>query len=286
MNWTHPCSNFTPPDLNENTTIDEVASQLKTELCKALDATAPIRSIKFTNRPKHPWFNKCIREQKSVVKNHERKWRKYKQQHQWQAYTKERNVYNRLLIYQKKQTISKKINESKNDMKQLFHLVNSITMNKAPNPMPERKTDAQLAGEMASFFLDKIEKIRLQFQNTDQYILEVNASVPRLHELLPLTDEEIGKEICSMNNKTCELDAIPTYLIKDILPAVLKTITQIVNMSLTTGTLPLDWETAIIRPLVKKAGLELNKKNYRPVSNLCSVQASGALYAKAIPQTL
>ena len=96
-------------------------------------------------------------------------------------------------------------------------------------------------------YLDKIEKIRLQFQNTDQYIPEDNASVPRLHELLSLTDEEIEKEICSMNNKTCELDAIQKYLIKDILPAVLKTITQIVNMLLTTSTFPLDWKTAIFR---------------------------------------
>ena len=119
-------------------------------------------------------------------------------------------------------------------------------MSKSPNPMPVEKTDAQLAGEFASFFLDNIKKIRLQFQNTDQYIPEVNASVPRLHELQPLTDEEVEKEICSMNNKTCELDAIPTYLIKDILPAVLKTITQIVNMSFTTGTFPLDWRLPLL----------------------------------------
>ena len=72
-----------------------------------------------------------------------------------------------------------------------------------------------------------------------------------------------------MNNKTCELDAIPTNLIKDILSAVLKTIMQIVNMSLTTGIFPLDWKKPIIRPLIRKAGLELSKKNYRPVSNLC-----------------
>ena len=156
-------------------------------------------------------------------------------------------------------------------MKQLLHLANSITMSKALNPMPEGKTDAQLAGEFASFFLNKIKKIRLQFQNTDQYIPEVNALVPRLHELQPLTDEEIEKEICSMNNKTCELDELPTYLIKDILPAVLKTITQIVNMLLTTSTLPLDWKTTIIRPLIKKAGLELSKKNYGLLSNLCSL---------------
>ena len=184
---------------------------------------------------------------------------------------KEGNVYNRLLIYQKKQTISKKINESKKDIKQLFHLVNNIIMSRAPSPMPEGKSDAQLASEFASSFLDKIKKNRFQLQNTDRYIPEVNASVPKLHELQLLTEEEIEKEMHSMNSKTCELDAIPTYLIKDILSAILKTITKIVSISLTTGTFPLDWKTTIDRPLFKKARLERSKKNYRPVSNLCSL---------------
>ena len=84
-----------------------------------------------------------------------------------------------------------------------------------------------------------------------------------------MTNEEIEREMLSMKNKTCELDAIPTNLLKDILLAVLKTITQIVNMSLTTCTLPLDLKTAIVRPLIKKGRLELSKKNYRPISNLC-----------------
>ena len=43
--------NFIPSNFNENTTIDKTASQLNTELHKALEATAPIKSIKFTNRP-------------------------------------------------------------------------------------------------------------------------------------------------------------------------------------------------------------------------------------------
>ena len=189
---------------------------------------------------------------KEWIKNFEKRWRKYKQQHQLQAYMKERIVYNKLLIYHKKQTISKKINDSKNDTKQLFHLVSNITMNETPNPMLKGKIDTQLAEEFTSFFPNKIQKIRLQFQHTDQYILEVNTSVPKLQDLLPLTSKEIDREILNMENETCELDAILTNLIKDILPAVLKTITQIVNMSLTTRAFPLDWKTAIVRPLIKK----------------------------------
>ena len=88
--------NLTPPEFNEDTTIDEATSQFNMELLKAFDATAPIKRIKFMNTLKHPWFNKFFREQESI-KNHKRRWKKYKQQHQWQTYTKERNVYNRLL---------------------------------------------------------------------------------------------------------------------------------------------------------------------------------------------
>ena len=51
--------------------------------------------------------------------------------------------------------------------------------------------------------------------------------------------------------------------------ACINSITKIVNMSLTNGEFCDQWKTAIIRPLIKKLGLKLINKNYRPVSNLC-----------------
>ena len=72
-----------------------------------------------------------------------------------------------------------------------------------------------------------------------------------------------------MSSKSCELDAIPTTLLKQILPDVIRVITNIVNISLTTGAFSLSWKTAVICPLLKKVGLDLISKNYRPVSNLC-----------------
>ena len=51
-------------------------------------------------------------------------------------------------------------------------------------------------------------------------------------------------------------------------PTVLPHITRIVNLSLRLGDLPDKLKMAIIRPLLKKLGLETELKNYRPVSNL------------------
>ena len=63
-----------------------------------------------------------------------------------------------------------------------------------------------------------------------------------------------------MKNKTCELEIILTNLLKVILLTVLETITQIFNFLFMTGTFPLGWKMAIVRPLLKKAGLRTNQE--------------------------
>ena len=69
-------------------------------------------------------------------------------------------------------------------------------------------------------------------------------------------------------NKQCELDPLPLSMLKECLHVILTHITKIVNLSLRLGDLPDKLKMAIIRPLLKKIGLELEMKNYRPVSNL------------------
>ena len=45
-------------------------------------------------------------------------------------------------------------------------------------------------------------------------------------------------------------------------------ITEMVNLSLLSGCVPENWRTAVVIPLLKKPGLDLVYKNFRPVSNL------------------
>ena len=84
----------------------------------------------------------------------------------------------------------------------------------------------------------------------------------------PLSEIDIKQIIQKMQNKSCELDIMPTNVMKYFLNELLPTITQLVNQSLTQGVFPASWKQAVIRPLLKKTGLELILANYRPVSNL------------------
>ena len=84
-----------------------------------------------------------------------------------------------------------------------------------------------------------------------------------------MSEEEILKIIKSSPNKSCDLDPIPTTLVKEFIDILLTPITNIVNFSLQEGSFPSCFKTAYVSPLLKKPGLDKNiLKNYRPVSNL------------------
>ena len=69
--------------------------------------------------------------------------------------------------------------------------------------------------------------------------------------------------------KSCELDPLPTWLLKECLEDLLPAIVNIINRSLETGVMPHALKQATVRPLLKKSGLNLEQfGNFRPVSNL------------------
>ena len=67
----------------------------------------------------------------------------------------------------------------------------------------------------------------------------------------------------------CSLDPIPTWLVKEMRGLLSPFISLLFHKSLFTGLFPTEFKEAIVRPLLKKSGLDFTqKKNYRPVSNL------------------
>ena len=85
----------------------------------------------------------------------------------------------------------------------------------------------------------------------------------------PVTNENVKTTILSAASKHCDLDPMPTYLLKNCLEELLPCITNIINASLCTGVVPEIFKVALVKPLLKKNGLDTEiLKNYRPISNL------------------
>jgi len=84
-----------------------------------------------------------------------------------------------------------------------------------------------------------------------------------------VTHDEVEKMIGSALNKTCQLDPVPTWLVKDVGRLLSPFIALLFNKSLVSGIFPSDFKHAVVRPLLKKNGLDVSDpKNFRPVTNL------------------
>ena len=78
-----------------------------------------------------------------------------------------------------------------------------------------------------------------------------------------------GRIIMASPTKSCSLDPVPTFILKEVLDVLLPYLTHMCNASLSGGQLPVSQRHAIITPLLKKSSLDpAELKNYRPVSNL------------------
>lgn len=124
--------------------------------------------------------------------------------------------------------------------------------------------------------MTKIDTIRRQIDVdiTDLTVpvasITVNSNamaIPTLSAFKTLSDKDVKSLIQNSALKTCPLDPMPSRLVSKC-DALFPVITSIVNKSLEAGHFPESWKEALVCPLLKKPGLDIIFKNFRPVSNL------------------
>jgi exonuclease III len=242
------------------------------ESSKAIfDNHAPETKRLITIRNPTPWNTSDIRPAKIAKRKAEKKWRRTKQTIDYHAYKEAKNSYNKLLNDMRTKEIAKRIKDNNKNSKNMFKALNSILHRKQELPLPPHGDEKTLANSFCKFFEEKVSKIR---QRVDSNNSIDDHSEPLTYIGKPLTgfkllsETEVKQILLKMNNKHCEMDPLPFWLLKECIDEFLPIITQIINASLQTGTMPQSLKHAHIIPTLKKNNLELIMKNYRPVSNL------------------
>ena len=140
-----------------------------------------------------------------------------------------------------------------------------------PPALPEFRSVKSLCEHFSKYFVDKNETIRSKFPDKVHNIPSVQKTEIRykMNVFERATEDEIKKLILSSSSKSCDLDPIPTSVLKNCLDILITPITYIINISMETSTFPQNFKEAHVRPLLRKTSfLENELKNYRPVSNL------------------
>ena len=79
-----------------------------------------------------------------------------------------------------------------------------------------------------------------------------------------VTTKQLGKIISSMTSRTCALDVLQRYRLKQVLEGCLPAITHVVNSSLDTGEFCKEWKQVLVKPLIKKYHQEQLKQTTDP----------------------
>ena len=152
--------------------------------------------------------------------------------------------------------------------KKLYNLVYGLLGKEKSSPLPDHTDEESLVNDFANYFMSKIGKIREELEGYPLYKPQ-GQNVREFSNFRLFSNEEVRTIIKGMKMKSCEIDPIPTELLKKCLVDVLPTITKIINISLRDGVFVDTWKTAIIHPLLKLLSLGIQKSaSYRSVSNL------------------
>jgi hypothetical protein len=188
-----------------------------------------------------------------------------------EIYKQQKNIVHGLIKKAKTDFYNKKFEEC-TDQKELFKILGSLTKNNSLTQLPVHDSLPNLLSEFNTFFKTKIEKIRESLNDYKTRPLTTHIGKRpsvSFSEFKLLSTDEIKKLVMAAPCKSCNLDPIPTQLLKEIIDVLAATLQTIVNASLQTATVPQQMKVAHVTPLLKKATLDSNiLKNYRPISNL------------------
>jgi hypothetical protein len=260
--------------------LDELVDQYSTVLGSLIDKHAPLKTKNVSLRPVTLWYNEDIHKLKATRRHCEKQWRSSKLTVHREAFKVARNAVTDEIAKAKTSHFSNKITDCGSDHKALFRVINELLHTNDQTALPQHTSLKDLLECFSEFFHAKIAKIRDTLDSHTELtadglnsVLPIDDPIPAIFsEFAPLSEEEVKKIISSSPTKTCQLDPMPTWLLKDFIDILAPVITKIVNLSLQSSHFPIAYKKALVRPLLKKPTLDKEVlKNYRPVSNLSFV---------------
>ena len=233
-----------------------------------LDQHAPFVSKKVAVVDSAPWFDTEYRELRKKRRRAERK--KSKSHECYMIYKNLCEEANLLCNLKKKEYFKKILDNSRGNPKTLYKMVNNVMDRKQGKALPDNDNLEELATTFNAFFVEKISKIRETMNTCSHATIMDSEEGPQtlLSQFEPATEDEISGIIKETGIKCSPADLLPQKLYEDNITNLIPLITELVNLSMATGSME-GVKLADIVPLIKDEKLDPNVlKNYRPVSNL------------------
>ena len=200
----------------------------------------------------------------------------------WSAYRTSRNLVNKEIRLAKKRFYQSRINEASGDQKATWKVLNDLLGKKScVTKINELKSDCgvtitnpeDIADYMNKHFAaigpNLASKIQVNEDNITptEFLTEKDSSF----NLKKVEASSVLKSLTGVKiNKATGIDKISNKILKIAAPVIYKNLTDLFNLSITSGVFPSDWKIAKVSPLFKSGDLN-NANNYRPISVLPTI---------------
>ena len=212
-----------------------------------IDRHAPLNCGRIKKEPAG-WLSDTYRKAKSVRRQFECMWRKDRSQLSRDRLRRQIAWCNAIINRDKAEYYSTVINDNSRDPKKLWQALRQVLNKGCKRNLPHHQSDKSLANQFASFFTQKNKRIRDTFLASTTTVAPPMDLLPNLLCFCEVSENNVLKIIKNSPTKSCPLDPVPTFLLKDCVDILLPSITKLVNLSLVDGVFPQQFKKAVVTP--------------------------------------
>lgn len=259
-----------------NSDVNGMTEWFILELSRLYDKHCP-KKTKTVSRSRYykPWLTDQLIER---INNKHRLFKKYKLGVvSFSVYREINNRLSKMIKKAKANYYSRKLLETRSDIKKTWKTINSIT-----NRTKSKSNDITLvdgeggdvyeSGEISNMFCNYFSSVATDLNNNipDSNTNPMNYMPPRIRDsffVAPSTATEIKKLVLSLPNKGFTVNSIPVFIYKKIIDFVAPIFSSIFNRSVSEGIFPDILKIARITPIYKGKSHKV-VSNFRPISVL------------------
>ena len=248
-------------------------SMFHEQLREIYDICFPFKSFKEGYNTRKPWLSK---EQIKIKNRLYKLWRKTGNPEHESIYKRFRNKINRLLKSAEKSHYAKLFEENKKNLKKSWTILKEIIGKaKSSNLCTRFKVDGyfttdkqKITDGFNKFYVNVgpnlARKIPSDSRPATTYMKNIIANSMAI---LPVVQDEVEKIIRNLKDSSAGWDSIDSKVVKQTYKSFISPLTHIMNLSLSTGIVPLELKVARVIPIFKSGETNVFT-NYRPVSVL------------------
>ena len=192
----------------------DLYDQYISDLGGVLDGHAPLICQRAKKTPAG-WLSDSYHRAKSIRRQFERMWRKDRSQLSRSRLCRQIAQCNAIINRDKAEYYSTIISDNSHDPKKLWHTLRHVLDKGQEMTLPPHQSEKSLANKFASFFHQKIKRIRDMFTASLTVVIPPMSTPPNLPRFNEVSENKVLKIIKNSPTKSCLLDPVPTFLLKD-----------------------------------------------------------------------